>query len=333
MINMFFKQAEKNGVTIELLLTKKCNFFCGHCMYSCSSSNSSKYMSDKILGKVKRQVDFLNSLGLPVIINLVGGEPTLNMKKFKHIFDLVATWNVDLTMSTNGWWLKEEKTTEKFFKIIKPHIREDGFFFSKKTNKRFLVRVSDDAYHKEQREARGLPIDLGIPLRKYLEKSNINVHEERPFIFIQNGFVDTYWVFPNGRGKDVSDLNTVYERLGINGSYCFTDLNEQDRLENIHYNPDGLIEDGCMNGSYYDVGTVDDNILYCILLIKLYKAWRFDIGKKYNCYNCRVMFQAWKMKYLKEARASYSAWNSFDKDKFLEFRKATSEHQKEIIKC
>lgn len=287
-------------------------------MYSCSSKESPDYMSDKILKKIKRQVRFLQSLSIPVVINLIGGEPTLNINKFEHIFNIVSTWGVGIMISTNGWWLRSNELTDRFFLILSPHIREDGISTSKINGQPFIIRVSDDKYHKLEREKRGNP-DPNIVLPEYIKAKNIISPDKNPFIFVQDGYVESYVVYPNGRGKDVSDLDRVYQKFNVSGSCCMFDLYDTYKPGNIHYNPQGLIEDGCMYGSYYDVGTVNDNILFSLLMITLYKNDRSTSDKLYNCFNCRDMFQEWKKDNLDKYRLKYARLNRFNREIWDEF--------------
>jgi hypothetical protein len=321
------ERLQKEGLTIELLITRKCNFYCGHCMYDCSPFEDSKYMPNDILKKVKQQVDFLKELGIKPVINIIGGEPTLDLDKFEYIFNLIQTWNVNVTVSTNGWWLKSEETTDRFFSIFRPYL-SPLWTYQSITGNYIIVRISDDKYHQSQRILKNIPEPLDV--YSYMARKNLFI-DKHCFIVWQNGFTEAYWIFPNGRGEKISQLKDIYKQFNINGSYCFTDVSGTKIIENggfapfndnfeigfIHYNPDGLIEDGCKYGSIYDVGTVDDNILFSMMLINKYKTDRFNCGKKYNCYNCRTMFKTWKKKNLKNARKELEYYNSFEIERFV----------------
>lgn len=141
-----------NRIMIPLLVTEQCNFACGHCFYSCSPQSPNLFMSDEILSQVERQVQELNEFDIKPGINLIGGEPTLNLKRF----DRYLRWAMGLfraemlshvEMSTNGWWLKEARWVRRFMEIVGTHVMdgeygiEDGF----------TCRISNDVWHDEHR--------------------------------------------------------------------------------------------------------------------------------------------------------------------------------------
>jgi MoaA/NifB/PqqE/SkfB family radical SAM enzyme len=84
---MNLKLLQQKGMTIELLITRKCNMYCSHCFYDCGPKESAKYMDAEMLTKVKKQIEFLIDLNISPVINIVGGEPTINLNEFKRVFD------------------------------------------------------------------------------------------------------------------------------------------------------------------------------------------------------------------------------------------------------
>ena len=44
-----------NHIVIEPFLTKKCNFKCRHCMYSCSPESSDEFMSIETFSKIEKK--------------------------------------------------------------------------------------------------------------------------------------------------------------------------------------------------------------------------------------------------------------------------------------
>ena len=298
----------KDGLLIELLITKKCNMSCVHCMYECGPQCSADYMSNDTLEKVKRQVTFLDSVRSSSTINLIGGEPTINLNEFERIFNKVFEWNTNITISTNAWWLSSEKTTKRFFDIVSKIIPGTGESISKNTGRRFAVRLSNDPYHYIQREIKDLDAALVIALE---HNKNIPVPADKdPWIFAQPLHEKRWVVMPNGRGRNVSPLWEWEDQ-----NFCFHA--KGGGIEHVHYEPNGEVSDGCGYGSIYDFGTADDNILYIIEMIRKYKRYRKDCGRVYNCYNCRKMVQEWKKEYFESAKTEYLGMNTFDVKSFL----------------
>jgi hypothetical protein len=317
---------KNNRLNIELLITRKCNLFCEHCMYDCGPKESADYMSDEVLAKIKKQVEFLSELDLPLIVNIVGGEPTINMSKFEHIFNEIASWNVSVSMSTNGWWLRSKEATKRFLKIVSKFAPRDGNANNKWGKKAYIIRISDDPYHQKQRVIKDIDVALDnifddIELINECNSPLPDITD--PWIFRQKWDAGFYYVAPNGRGKSVTNFDewmTYFPYYQKTGNYCSRDLIwEPPSLESVHYEPDGLVSDACGLGSWYDFGTVDDNILFIIELIRQYKLDRYYSGKKYTCKNCREMVQSWKLENLEKYRKQYSLLNTFDVEKFSRF--------------
>lgn len=306
------------AVVIELLITRKCCYHCAHCMYDCGPKESQEYMSDEVLNKVKKQVNFLRELHANVAVNLVGGEPTINFEKFSHILQEVATWNVNLTMTTNGWWLKSKKNIERFFAIVAPYANPDGKSHYYPNNRNgFLIRISDDPFHEKERNINILQKLYEIfNDQELLDKYKIPVPDTKePWLWKQIHTDKTYYISPNGRGRDVTNIEDWIKRFGNDGNFCFKNFST---LENIHYEPDGSISDTCGFGSMYDFGTVDDNIVFIMCIIWAYKGarWNNRFENKFTCLNCREMVKEWKDKYLKPARKYLSGLNTMDVEQF-----------------
>lgn len=156
MNNLDFETLEKNAieyfdndpsVIISLLITQQCNFRCAHCMYG-DLLGPSPYMSNEVLQAVWRQVQTLQQYGAMVRINLIGGEPTINLNEFKRILDEVASWpDVTVEMTTNGHFLYRDVLATRFFEIVSPYVHDETL----------VIRVSNDQYHNEFRK---IPVDI-----------------------------------------------------------------------------------------------------------------------------------------------------------------------------
>lgn len=310
-------------IMMELFCTRYCTYNCEHCMYDCGPHESKEYMSDEILAKVKKQVDFLKQLEAFPIINLIGGEPTINLNKFEHILKQVATWNVGIMMTTNGWWLNSRKSTERFLKIVSPYAYIDGKSRRYKFPIFFDIRISDDEAHYKKRKVKDIQQSLNeiFSDTKFLSDNNIPVPDkEDPWIWKQQHFLidglTTNYIAPNGRGRNVTNIDEHIKRYSKDGNYCHKNFNA---IESIHYEPDGKISDTCGYGSMYDFGTVDDNLIFILELIWEYKKerWQNRENQNFTCWNCREMVHKWKEENLEKYRAFLSPINTMNIDKFI----------------
>lgn len=306
---------KKEGITIEILLTEQCNFRCGHCMYDSGPNKPSKYISDDILSQIEKQVKFLKALNIKVKVNLIGGEPTLNLSKFEKVLKRVCSWNPQgVSISTNGWWLKSERTANEFIKIVSPYINKDRkSHFWDESPWGFLIRISTDNFH----EAFFSKKELEEKFNKLIINKQM-CSDSDPWIFIQKYYADTYYISPNGRGAEHTNINKL---LNVeNKSKCLRDLG---KVENIHYLPSGEISDTCGLGSVYPFGTAEDNIIYVMMLINEYKTDRYinrDL-QPYNCLNCKGMVNNWVKNNLEFYKNLYNSLNVFDTEIFLEAMK------------
>ena len=128
-------------VSINLLLTYQCNLACDHCMYMCSPSRSPEYISNEVLWSIRDEVEKLEENDTIVRINLVGGEPTLNMTEFERVWREVNSWGVPVEMTTNGWWAENPETFKEFLRITKNDILDTDMY----------VRISNSVWHESQR--------------------------------------------------------------------------------------------------------------------------------------------------------------------------------------
>lgn len=129
-----------SDININLLITERCNFECDHCMFVSGPKRSSAYLTPEVWIWLGDHIEELHEAGHHVNINLVGGEPTLDMVEFEWRFqmttDLCRDTGASWEMSTNGWWLESREMTEKFVRIVGPFLEECC-----------PVRISQSDYH------------------------------------------------------------------------------------------------------------------------------------------------------------------------------------------
>lgn len=314
-----YKSLRDNGdVTVSLLITEKCNFECEHCFYGAGPRLLAKYISDDTLYQVKELIWKLNEMHLNVSINLVGGEPTLNLNEFERVFRWAENMfnypEVGLQMTTNGWWLEKAVTTIRFLKIVGQMARscpsgiEDGF----------SVRISNDIFHLPFRRAQRTEYVKQL-IDELIESGSIN---DEPVTWKETtycndcgetstGYQDecpecqsedvehetedgevsipypdnreAYWLYTEEwKSWDNVVPSGIRGQQGRNDHQCGKD--GWTMADDIGINPDGTTSDGCCKGSLMPFGTVEDHPLVILALQRL-----FTFDRKPTCRECRTL--------------------------------------------
>lgn len=109
-------------VTLTLLLTERCNYQCAHCLYACGPSKSSLYMPDSILEHAARAVQDCSSLEDGLVLNLIGGEVSIEPAELARVIRWVVGLNsfFRLSMVTNGWFLQRPKSVATIAEALRP---------------------------------------------------------------------------------------------------------------------------------------------------------------------------------------------------------------------
>jgi len=115
---------------IQLILTRKCNFRCAHCMWSCDSEG--EHMPEEVF--IKSLPCMRKAKG----VNIVGGEPSLHpaCKTFMQVITSVVK---QMRFVTNGSWINRSGDISD---VIINSSGKLGF-------DNFLVRISNDAWHRK----------------------------------------------------------------------------------------------------------------------------------------------------------------------------------------
>jgi hypothetical protein len=323
----------ENPPTVCLLLTRRCNFQCGHCMYECGPSFRG-YMKNPILSLVQNQVIRLLRLGIFPRINLIGGEPTLNMKRFGEILDRIMNWyevnseGVSVEMTTNGWWLHSHpKHTRAFIEAVRPYVNSDGMGI----DAGFSVRISNDSHHDSFRPGRYANDEKALERRLAslweFDEDGIFYKETptcgscgREFRWMPDDEIckcggDVYyeteeicyfppqpcdgdpWIYVERHGGHHNVIpvgrGAMWGQPGPGKPKCY---HAGDALA---YLPNGKLMDVCCKGSWCEFGDVSDDPL---LLLEL--ARRFANDAVSGCYGCRDEAKEWKRKHLRSCRAT-----------------------------
>ena len=282
-----------NLLAINLMLTTQCNFECGHCFYSCGPDNNPEYMNSDILDTAIRAAEQLDAT-----INLIGGEPTLNLPAFERIFDRVTQSSCNIEMTTNGWWLDKPAAAARFMRIVR-----NAADYSQ-----IQVRISNDRFHQEfwKRDKANLLDELFECPEDYFgctyycpecgrekgdhfcaecaeecdSEPNIDFNLPEPpntidpWIWVEKD--RSYEPVPNGRGID------QWQGIFLYG------CQEYSKVCGLTYRPDGTVTDpgGCGCGMI--LGSYKDDPAEMLA-----RAERFVTEMKPGCLNCLEQWDKW----------------------------------------
>lgn len=352
-MTVHLEKYKEDGVTISLLLTEACTFACRHCMYDCSPKSNPFYMGDDVLCKIKRQVDLLQELEIRVAINLIGGEPTMDMAKFAHVLNIVGRWPVDIEMTTNGWWLTADDATKCFMEIMAPYVDPSGSSECLETGERVSVRISNDPYHNEFRPdylkgaavpyyARGQGDRLHTALENVWEGGALfaegvcicpECEKELPSGYCEDCDVDgeyqeadeyTVYAPPPDSGDPWIYVEPYYTNAaGITPNGRGVDVSRMSDSGHkgsggvtiLTYLPDGRLMDVCGRGSWCEFGTADDSPIFLAEVTKEFFRQR-EGGN--GCWDCRSQADIWRTDHLEETRKAKAHLNTFDAEELLE---------------
>lgn len=312
---------KEDKVVVNLMLTNKCNFECAHCFYECSPKLQEGYMSADTLDKARVFIETLLNADIQVSVNFIGGEPTLNMKEFERCLNYMGGLQGDgceFQMTTNGWWLKKEESTRRFFSIIAPYIDTESPEYG------MTIRISQDRFHDEFRPnwLHGAKLqnrlnsvwEMDDPYFSIFTKEKWMCNEcgeegtgceyECPECESEDIYIDEEILLPLIESPQDCFPWIYVERLSDNNtdeSYVIP----QGRGSNVGYNDagggkghctkgvitfrsTGVLSDICCRGSNCPMGTVDDDPF-----VLLEMARRFGEEAKPNCFECRNQWKNW----------------------------------------
>ena len=161
---------------IQLILTRKCNFRCAHCMWSCDSEG--EHMTEEVFIKSLPYVQKAKAA------NVVGGEPSLH-PRCRTYMRMIASIVEQMRFVTNGSRINK-------FSDITDAIISSG---EKLGSDNLLVRISNDAWHRQF-----ISEDIIARAGKLLRRKGVNVAWNR---------MDNAVVYPLGRALH----NKTYNHL------------------------------------------------------------------------------------------------------------------------
>lgn len=115
---------------IQVILTRKCNFRCAHCMWSCNSKG--EHMPEEVFIKA------LPYMHKAKAANVVGGEPSLHPSCRAYMI-MIASVVKQMRFVTNGYWISRFSDISDAIITSSEKLGSDNL----------LVRISNDAWHRQ----------------------------------------------------------------------------------------------------------------------------------------------------------------------------------------
>ncbi len=115
-------------VSAGILLTYKCSSTCKHCMYACSPSWKSDWISEEDLkkvlaqlsGKIKENVYGPKSVGVNSGLHFTGGEPFLNFNLLLQAVQMAVKHRIpSVFVETDCFWCVNEETAREKLRQLK----------------------------------------------------------------------------------------------------------------------------------------------------------------------------------------------------------------------
>lgn len=285
---------------LNLAVTDGCNFRCRHCMYSCTP-NDHQWVTGEVLTRLRYWADFIEEHPLDptenwcdIGLHIIGGEPTRNFNQFSRVIRWVDMEffqrQKEVSMVTNGWWLRSRELSERFFSIVGCMVDSDGSL-----EESFRVTISNDVYHREcwgrhlpsrwDGQAEYLP--LVRLLEQRLEECGMRCKEDYGWIHVDQ-LSERPHVTPVGRAQQECGAfkDMAYEKC-YRGEY---DLPT--------FGPDGKIWDICGCGGPMH-GSIFEHPLTVLRRQDMLRQAR--IAAKVNCFNC----ESFEKEFHQRAKASH----------------------------
>jgi hypothetical protein len=265
--------SEKDMITITLMLTRKCGFECEHCFYGASPRERGDYMSHRVMSNVYEIARVITDHGMNYEINLIGGEPTLNMKKFRDVVGTVKNITDNyfgrVCMTTNGWWLERGRATVAFLRAIRPLFddSEEGI----------QVRVSDDQWHKPFHGNQ-------VSYSNLIDELNESIHDAYLRDDMPHFSNESKWLYAY---CDLDESSVCPS--GIRGTFGYADHGAKGKCHEFNtltFDPFGKLTDACAMGSEMKFGTIKDNPLALLALTNYFRV-KYIKAENISCMDCR----------------------------------------------
>jgi radical SAM protein with 4Fe4S-binding SPASM domain len=123
-------------VMIQLIVTRKCNFLCAHCMWACDANGT--HMPSHIFDRA------LEFVAKAAAVDIIGGEPTLQ-PEFRRIVDRCSDLVISMRIATNGFWASPRLHADVYQTVFEAILAASG----KLGSQNVFIRLSDDRWHRK----------------------------------------------------------------------------------------------------------------------------------------------------------------------------------------
>jgi hypothetical protein len=155
-------KVRRDGISINVLMTMRCNMECDHCMYASGPKRSAEYVSRDTLLKLMDFAEQAQAQDISVNFNLVGGEPTIDLDQFIPLAEKLNDRFVGMVeMTTNGWWLFNVESLRRMNRMF----AQTGWFDNSQ-----YVRISNSQWHTKFRNKHDQAVLASqVALQSYLD--------------------------------------------------------------------------------------------------------------------------------------------------------------------
>jgi organic radical activating enzyme len=208
-------------MVLAIMITKQCNFHCGHCMVD--SSYEFSIVGDDI---ITRFIEMAEE-AMPEDVYILGGEPFLHIDTVEKIINAVRKYCKKITVFTNGTFLLNEKLRERV-ELLDICVRiSDDRFHRKSWTESLERKISESGYWVVERSAdedmipvgrayeefKHLKYNMGCSLLtgRYDDEFYPNAHR---YMVMMNGDVNLYCATIEGALANVfEDEHITYDLL------------------------------------------------------------------------------------------------------------------------
>lgn len=128
-------EGNNTEVLINILITERCNFECLHCLNRSGPKAPAGSMTWEDMEDI---LSFAQLLGMErVRWNIVGGEPTINLRALDMILRCLGHTAQSIEMTSNGWWLRDFIPFRNVMRVLTPWLSSGALH----------LRISDSRFH------------------------------------------------------------------------------------------------------------------------------------------------------------------------------------------
>lgn len=276
---------------VGLMITDRCNFKCGHCMFSCTPYG--KEMSDEVIAAAKNFIEANDVYS----VNIYGGEPFLNLKLFDKVFQEIYDRDRGFFVSSNGSFMASKSKREYVYDLL--HTLRSN------TSDASSIRISNTSFHKECRtkeQQKWLNM-----LRWYIKDPDLfsdeNGYDEyNPFYGDRYGEQHVIYIEDDDPYSGMNPSGRALKHATITPNCCYCPMTSRhlaDDADDFHLDirPDGDLQicctcDGCIVGNILEPDLTEEVLSERIKKLNHHFRKRYGVHKDTKmvdiCETCRL---------------------------------------------